>query len=396
LPVPDKAAIFQLQYTNPNYFTQTVANNAANLETILSSPHSNHETVQAGFVQANTRKGKWQFQAGGRYEATSTISSVPFIVPVSKNPFATVTTNATTGVKTFAAASTPDYVAYKYSKGMVNSYGSYGDFLPSASAKYQITKNLNLKLGYNKAIKRPNLSRIAGAWAIDEANAQITIPNPDLKPERAETYSAMLEYYFEPAGAVSVHVFERKLNGATASFEETAQDAGFGNDPLYSTYDFLSFANIPGTTRVKGIELSYSQQFTFLRSELLRGTGIFATYSRFNRHPRPTGFIPQNASGGFTYRFRKFNANFGGTWTDENAIANPLTSALDRGDVQYLKQRVICDIGMSYKLTSHSSLFLSGRNAFNAGKNWYFKSDHRMQQKERYGGQWTVGVKGQF
>ena len=60
------------------------------------------------------------------------------------------------------------------------------------------------------------------------ANQQITIPNPDLTPERAETYSAMLEYYFEPAGAVSLHVFERILNGATQTFEETAQEAPLG------------------------------------------------------------------------------------------------------------------------------------------------------------------------
>src|SRR5207249_4039794 len=58
LPVPDKAALFQLQYTHPEYFTQTVANNAANLETLLSSPHSNQETVKATYLQGNTRIGR--------------------------------------------------------------------------------------------------------------------------------------------------------------------------------------------------------------------------------------------------------------------------------------------------------------------------------------------------
>lgn len=392
LPVPDKAALFQLQSTNPGFFTQTVANNAANLETILSSPQSAQETVRAVYLQGNTRIGQWQLQTGARYEETSTISAVPSIVPVSKNPFAIRNANGT-----FSAASTPDYVSYKYSKGLVKSYGDYGDWMPSASAKYRINRNLGLKLGYNKAIKRPNLAQVAGAWSIDEANADITIPNPSLTPERSETYSAMLEYYLEPAGAVSVHLFERILNGATETFTATAQEAGYGNDPLYSSYDFISFRNIPGTTRVKGIELSYSQQLTFFRSEWLRGIGVFGTYSRFARHPRPTGFIPQNATGGLSYRYKNFSGNIGATWTDENIISyNSSTALFFAREPQYLKQRVIGDIGLAYKLGRHASLFLSGRNAFNSGKNWYFKSDHRMQQKERYGGQWTVGVKGSY
>ena len=57
---------------------------------------------------------------------------------------------------------------------------------------------------------------------------------------------------------------------------------------------------------------------------------------------------------------------------------------------------MVCDLGLGWKLSRHMDLFVSGRNAFNAGKNWYFKSDHRMQMKEKYGGQWTIGVKGSY
>jgi TonB-dependent receptor len=398
LPVPDKAALFQQQFTHPNYFTQTVANNAANLETVLSSPHSNQETIKSGYVMGNTRTGQWQFQAGGRYEMTDTISSVPVLVPVSKNPFATRNANGT-----YAAVSTLDYVAYKYSKGMTQDYGNYADFLPSASAKYQIARNLNLKLGYSKAIKRPSLSQIAGAWTINTADTQISIPNPDLKPERSDKMSAMLEYYFEPAGTLSVHAFQTDLNGSTTTYLQTAAEAGYGNDPVYGSYDFITFQNIPGTRRIKGIELAYSQQLTFLPWAWLKGTSIFANYARFNSNPRPieninsnTGWAPQNGSAGAFYRYGKFNASLAGTYVDESIVANALTSALNRGDLQYLKQRVVCDVGAGWAFSRHTNLFVSGRNAFNAGKNWYFKSDHRMQMKEKYGGQWTVGIKGTY
>src|SRR5581483_8504419 len=60
LPVPDKAALFQLQYTNPTYFTQTAANNVTNLESVLSSPHNSQETVRALYLLQDSRLGKWE------------------------------------------------------------------------------------------------------------------------------------------------------------------------------------------------------------------------------------------------------------------------------------------------------------------------------------------------
>ena len=54
----------------------------------------------------------------------------------------------------------------------------------------------------------------------------------------------------------------------------------------------------------------------------------------------------------------------------------------------------MCDLGTGWQFNRHASFFISGRNVFNQGHNWYFKSGHRMQMKQKYGGQWTIGVKG--
>src|SRR5205807_623369 len=143
----------------------------------------------------------------------------------------------------------------KYSKGLSKSYGTYHDYLPSASAKYTFNRNFDVKLGYSKSIKRPNLSQVAGAWSIDEANQIVTIPNPDLTPERSQKIDAQFEYYFEPAGLFTANFFYTELKGASDTFLETAADAGYGNDPVYGAYEFQSFANVPGTRRFKGIEL---------------------------------------------------------------------------------------------------------------------------------------------
>lgn len=410
LPVPNKEALGVLIERHPEYFTQTEANLAGDLDDILGSPQSNQEEVRAVYVMENTRLGKWQLQTGLRLEATRTTSTVMEEVPANLNPFAIVGTTVVGGVtrKTYTAASTRDYVRHKNSLGSTTSYGAYHAWLPSASAKYTLAPNLNLKVGYNQAIKRPNLNNIAGPWRISLNNTtgdvEVTVPNPNLRPERSDKISAVVEYYFEPAGTFSVHAFQTKLsNAADETAPVSAADFGYGNDPIYGNgqYYFVTFTNLDEGRRIRGIEFSYSQQFTFFNAELLRGIGVFGSYSRYNATPRPRDgrWSPQNATAGVSWRYRKFNASINGTWVDEIPTGSNTVAATSRffpGDQEFLQERFMFDVGFGYKLTKHTSFFVSGRNAFNSGKTWYYKSDGRIRQMERYGGQWTVGMTGKY
>ena len=386
LPVPNKSLLWEELRANPNYFTQTEANRATNLDSVLGSNQDVEETVRAAYVLANTKVRHWQFQGGLRFENTQTENKVIERVPDSRNPF---------------PANTVNRILYRYTPGRSTRTGEYDVWLPSGSATYRFNQDFVLKLGYHKAIQRPNLNHLAGQWSIDEANQEIQIPNPELRPTHSDKYSAILEYYFEPAGTLSVHLFQTDLKGDTQETSPApASEFGFGNDPVYSAYDFTTFVNIPGKRTVRGIELNYSQQLTFLRHELLRGTRVFATYSQFTSSPRPGGFFPRGATGGVFWRYRKINASIAGTWTDDQLTGSNTVSANSRyfpRDPEYLKERFIFDVGFGYKFTRHVEAFVSGRNAFNSGKTWFFQqSDGRIRQMEKYGGQWTVGVRGNF
>jgi iron complex outermembrane recepter protein len=408
LPVPNKEAIRGLLASNPQYFTRTPAQLADALENRLSSNQDVEETVRAAYGLANAKVGKWQLQAGVRYEHTTTENKVIEQVPDRLNPFSIAAPTAADPGRRIAPSSlTPEFIFARYPGTRSVKEAGYGDYLPSASATYRFSQDAILKLGYHKAIKRPRLDRVAGAWSIDETNMEITIPNAGLTPEHSQKYSAIFEYYFEPAGTASVNIYQTEIIGAVDETSPApASEFGYGDHPVYGAYDFTTFVNVPGTRKIRGIELNYSQQLTFLRHELLRGTRVFATYSRFTSNPRPGGFVPTAATAGLYYRFRKFNASVAGTWTDDvltgsNTVSSTLaaTSPLRplAGDREYLKSRTIFDVGLGYKVTRHLELFVSGRNAFNSGKTWFFKdTDGRIRQMEKYGGQWTVGLKGNF
>lgn len=406
LPVPDKTAAYTLYQDHPDYFTRSEANLSTDLNNLLSGYRGNQEDVLAGYAMQTSRIGKLQFLGGLRVEKTHTRSRVPAEVPISENPFATVTTNSS-GDPVYRAANTLNYTINRWSRGMETTYGDYTDWLPSFAAKYPLTENLFLKLGYNKAIKRPDLNRTAGPWSIsindETGDIRVTIPNPDLQPERSERYSAMLEYYFEPAGTASIHLFQSNITNAVDSRDDdlTAAEVGI-TEPDYADYLFRTYNNIDQERTILGLELSYSQQLRFFTNAYLRALSVFATYTHTSADPMPkvgTRYIPTSASGGVTWNYGRWFFQVNGTWTSATFTGGntvPANAVAHAGEEEMFKPRTILFVNARYKLGDRYSVFISGDRAYDSGKVWYYPSDGRMRQIENYGSQWSFGVRGDF
>ena len=148
-------------------------------------------------------------------------------------------------------------------------------------------------------------------------NQTITTSNPSLKPQTADNFDIAAEYYFEPAGVVSVGLFQKEIKnfiftsgGATVG---SGQDNGFDGD--YAGYAITTQYN-GGAAKVRGIELNYSQQFTFLRG-IFSGLGAYGNYTRMETEgnygagnaiavaPNPkgkvAGFNPETSNVGLSY-----------------------------------------------------------------------------------------------
>jgi TonB-dependent receptor len=397
LPVPDKEAYYAIYRNNPEQFTQTERNRADDLNDILSSFRGNQEDVRAGYVMQESRVGRWQLLGGVRLESTRTRSTVPGEIPGEDNLF---------------PANTREFVYYRWSPGKVTTYGEYHDWLPSAAAKFTISENTFLKLGYNKAIKRPDLNRISGPWEIDInenpesenfGEIEVTVPNPSLKPERSERFSVMMEHYFKSAGTASIHVFQTDIKNAIDNTADNTTGADIGiTDPRYSGYFFKTFFNLEEKRRIRGIELSYSQPLRFFENKFVRATTVFATYTQTNAVPRPrngTRYFPRSATGGVTWSYGKFFFQVNGTWTDETFSGSntvPGNSVFAPNEPEYFKPRTILFVNARYRINDTFSVFVSGDRAYDSGKIWYYKSDNRIRQIENYGSQWSVGMKADF
>jgi TonB-dependent receptor len=184
----------------------------------------------------------------------------------------------------------------------------YDDKLPSFNLAFQLTDTMLLRGGWSKVMARPQLQNLAptisglttptiGSTTVPS----VTLGNPELSPFRAENYDLSWEWYFQEGGLLSVAVFKKDVSNfpQTVSSSQTLQEilppdqyaatletltpaqvawvqgGGSGGGP--GLYAVRQFQDSPGG-EIKGYELSYQQDFTFLPG-FWRNFGVQANYT---------------------------------------------------------------------------------------------------------------------
>jgi TonB-dependent receptor len=191
----------------------------------------------------------------------------------------------------------------------------------------------------------------------------VTTSNPTLKPQTADNFDLSAEYYFEPAGVVTAGVFLKNIKdfiyNAGGDTIGTGEDNGFGGQ--YAGYTINTQQN-GGTGKVKGLELSYMQQLTFL-PRFWKGFGFFAngTWMRAEGNygngatlgatlaptPKIAGFNPLNANAGISYINNKLSVrvqvNHRGRYL--------LTYSANESRQIYARKRTTIGLKTSYRFT---------------------------------------------
>jgi TonB-dependent receptor len=184
----------------------------------------------------------------------------------------------------------------------------YDDDLPSVNVAFEIMDDLLIRGGYGKVMSRPLLNFLSPTISqittptVANTNGQLTIGNPYLNPFRAENFDLSLEWYFSEGGLVSLAWFKKDVTNypqtvaSAASLQDimtpeqfqatlqtqTPQQAAWilfgGPNGTPGIYNVRSFQDSPGG-EIKGWELSYQQNFTFLPG-FLKNFGVQANYTK--------------------------------------------------------------------------------------------------------------------
>ena len=378
IPWADTTKMYDLYLAHPEYFAPNAFQNFVNA---FTSPRSVKEQVDAGYVEGTSRWRQFRFDVGVRSERTRTIGRTVDLIPAP----------VIRAQRPDLVVNTIPYTIYQYRNGeRANHYGRYRNEFLSAGLKYALTPSLHLLVAGNQSISRPNYNNIAGVITINENSRIITLPNPDLKPETSDKYFVSLQKYLEPAGTISVSAYQLQVkNLGIANQSISAEEAGYADDPDYSGYTFLQPTTAPGTRKIKGLDLEYSQQLVFLPG-FWRGFSLFGSLSRTIPDLRVTSLVSKSANGGVRFSNHKFNLQLRATW-----VAARLTSTNANRDI-WQNERLMFDLSGGYKFNRTYELTLSGRNINNSPIRAYENRPGTAQMNEYLGPVWTLGVRGRF
>lgn len=138
-----------------------------------------------------------------------------------------------------------------------NTSNDYDHWLPGLHAIYQLNDQTQIRAAWTNSVVRPTFGQMFPGFVLDGDEAEFG--NPDLKPLESSNFDLGIEHYMGRAGAVSAFVFYKDID----NFIYTADVAGTGEYAGFSE----AITSINGdSAKVYGLELAYSQKFSWLPS----------------------------------------------------------------------------------------------------------------------------------
>jgi len=160
---------------------------------------------------------------------------------------------------------------------------TYNSFLPSVTARYDVSDTVVLRGAYARTLTRPNLAdlqpseRVSG---VDESGGSGSRGNPGLDPYYANNLDLGAEWYFSPEGLLAANVFYKDISGFidTRTFTEN-RTFPRQTDAVLVTAPIIFTEPVNGVSaKIKGFELLAQSRLSALPG-LLRNLGVIGNYS---------------------------------------------------------------------------------------------------------------------
>ena len=256
---------------------------------------------------------------------------------------------------------------------LVNRSTSDTDLLPNASARVNFGGGFQSRFNYSKTLSRPSFGQLNPglSYVVSYVN---TIQNsgsggnPDLRPQKADSYDASLEYYFGRSNYVSVVGFYRDITDRVVTGTEARTIDGL-------QYVISTPRNL-GSAKIKGLEIS-GQLFLDFLPDGLDGIGVLGNFTIIDSEVTTPGDRLQglsllgvskyNYNAGLIYEKYGISARVIYTYRSEYFDAD-ITNGLSLRPVDIpvglngIRAAGRLDFGLNYDLTDNITINLAGTN----------------------------------
>ncbi|MDP5281117.1 TonB-dependent receptor [Sphingomonas sp. DG1-23] len=149
------------------------------------------------------------------------------------------------------------------------------DLLPNASARIKFGGGFQSRFNYSKTLSRPSFGQLNPGLSyvvsyVSTIQNSGSGGNPDLRPQKADSFDASLEYYFGRSNYLSAVAFYRDIKDRIISGTEVRTIDGL-------QYVISTPRNL-GSARIKGLEIG-GQLFLDFLPEGLDGAGLIGNFT---------------------------------------------------------------------------------------------------------------------
>lgn len=418
---------FRAYQLNPLLYQQTDAQRVSDRNSHIDNNENIKETVQAAYVQADSRlfHSRLRVLGGVRFEKTVD-RGIGGLVDSERvwqrNPDGSFVRNAAgqriRRPEAGAAGSLAESLLIREYRASFTQK-EYDGYYPSLHFTFNTTENVLLRAAWAKTYGRPNYADIiprtvANTSATDpdeddelqpgQYRGTLTIRNPALSPWTADNFDLSAEYYTDQGGLVTAGIFLKELRdffGASSRRATPELLAELGLPDRYLDWNINSKFN-SGDARITGAELNIRQNLRRLGKWGSYFT-LFANGTKLELDGNPgasfTSFIPKSANWGFTFAPKRFT--FTARWNYRGLDKRAPQAAYGPNGYEYIEARTVLDVNTSYQLTKDLSFVASATNILNEPFRFLRYGDltpsyARLYAEQEYGIQLAVGLRGSF
>ena len=298
-------------------------------------------------------------------------------------------------------STTLDYVGYAYDEEEgansladleeLKGSNDYSNILPNFTIQTKLGENFILNGAYTVGIARPAYFELVPYQAINSADLEIAVGNPDLEATVSNNFDLMAEYYFSNVGLITGGVFVKNIDNWLYLFSD--DDYQFRGE----SYDYEQVRN-GRTAAVNGIELGLQTRLSFLPG-FLGNTTFYGNYTYTNTSTDGVadrgddvplvGAAENMFNASLAYESNKFflraSMNYAGESLDE--IGGNIYE--DR----YYDEQLFIDLNATYAINNRVRIFAEAKNLTNQPLRYYQGLSERTMQLEYYDINWNFGIK---
>ena len=259
---------------------------------------------------------------------------------------------------------------------------SYTDALPSFNLTGHLSEKTQVRFGYGKGITRPDLNLLNPAIVLNQVNGTGTVGNPNLKPQKADSFDISVEHYFSPINYVSAGFFYKKINGFFSGIASCQTIAGAPapttNTSCAGSQYFVTQTSNAANGSAKGVELSAQTFFDYdFMPQFMHGFGMQGSYTYVKTvNPLVLNGVavdtpqPLTSKHSYTltgmYENDTLSARVVYTWKSSAVLFGVANNPIDG---RYIQPFGILDASLNIKLPYNFSVSLTASNITNKAPN---------------------------